>query len=155
VEGSDLPVVRGERALLVQLLQNLVGNAVKFRAPDRPPHVRLSARRVGEAWELECRDNGIGIEQQYAERVFVIFQRLHPKDAYEGTGIGLSLCKKIVEHHGGHIWLEPVVDGPGTAVRWTLPVVPADGEPAGTGTGTSTGTVTGQRADEETTAVGR
>jgi hypothetical protein len=72
-------------------------------------------------WEFECRDNGIGIDPQYAERVFVIFQRLHAKEAYEGTGIGLSLCKKIVEHHGGQIWIEPVDDGPGTSIRWTMP----------------------------------
>jgi light-regulated signal transduction histidine kinase (bacteriophytochrome) len=86
--------------------------------------VHLTARPVGDRWEVECRDNGIGIDAQYAERVFVIFQRLHAKDAYEGTGIGLSLCKKIVEHHGGQIWLEPLPDGPGTSVRFTLPAVP-------------------------------
>ncbi len=130
VTHGELPVVRGERPLLVQLLVNLVGNAVKFRSPDRPPQVHLSARRVGDVWELECRDNGIGIDPQYAERVFVIFQRLHPKDVYEGTGIGLSLCKKIVEHHGGRMWIAPVDDGPGTSIRWTLPAeaVPT-GEP--------------------------
>lgn len=127
VTSDELPVVRGERPLLVQLLQNLVGNAIKFRDPERPPEVRISARRVGDSWELECRDNGIGIDPQYAERVFVIFQRLHPKDVYEGTGIGLALCKKIVEYHGGRIWLGEV-DGPGTSIRWTLPAVeePAD-----------------------------
>ncbi len=94
------------------------------------PEVRITARRVGDSWELECRDNGIGIDPQYAERVFVIFQRLHPKDVYEGTGIGLALCKKIVEYHGGRIWLgEP--DGPdrhGTSIRWTLPAVAEPGQ---------------------------
>jgi signal transduction histidine kinase len=125
VTHDRLPVVRAERALVVQLLQNLVGNAVKFRDPARPPHVHLTARRSGDRWELECRDNGIGIDEQYADRVFVIFQRLHPKDSYEGTGIGLSLCKRIVEHHGGEIWIAPVTDGAGTSIRFTLPAVPA------------------------------
>ena len=121
VTHDDLPVVRGEEALLVQLFQNLVGNAVKFRHPDRAPQVHLSARRVDEGWELECRDNGIGIDPQYAERVFVIFQRLHAKDLYEGTGIGLALCKKIVEFHGGRIWI-PETAGEGTSICWLLPV---------------------------------
>ena len=131
VTHDPLPVVRGERALLAMLLTNLVSNAIKFRHPDRPPRVHLSARLAEDddgTWELACTDNGIGIDPQYAERVFVIFQRLHPKDAYEGTGIGLSLCKKIVEHHGGRVWLEPV-DGGGTTVRWTLRA--ADHQPVG------------------------
>ncbi|MBF0689641.1 MAG: CHASE3 domain-containing protein [Cellulomonas sp.] len=121
VTHDDLPVVRAEEPLIVQLFQNLVGNAVKFRHPDRPPQVHVSARRVDGAWEIEARDNGIGIDPQYVERVFVIFQRLHAKDVYEGTGIGLALCKKIVEFHGGRIWI-PQTDGDGTTVRWTLPV---------------------------------
>ncbi|GCD19681.1 histidine kinase [Cellulomonas algicola] len=120
VTHDPLPTVRGEEALLVQLFQNVIGNAVKFRAPDRVPHVHVSARQVGDEWELECRDNGIGIDAQYAERVFVIFQRLHAKDVYEGTGIGLALCKKIVEFHGGRIWIEPTQDV-GTRILWTLP----------------------------------
>ncbi|QCB93906.1 sensor histidine kinase [Cellulomonas shaoxiangyii] len=120
VTHDDLPVVRGEEPLLVQLFQNLVGNAVKFRHPDRVPSVHVSARRVEDSWEIECRDNGIGIDPQYAERVFVIFQRLHAKDVYEGTGIGLALCKKIVEFHGGRIWI-PETAGEGTTIRLTLP----------------------------------
>lgn len=128
ITHDELPVVRGERPLLVQLLQNLVGNAIKFRDPDRPPTVHLGAVRMGESWQLDCRDNGIGIDPRYAERVFVIFQRLHPKDVYEGTGIGLALCKKIVEYHGGRIWIDEV-DGPGTSVCWTLPAAgPAAGD---------------------------
>ncbi|TQL04464.1 ATP-binding protein [Cellulomonas sp. SLBN-39] len=132
VTHDPLPTVRGEEALLVQLFQNLVGNAVKFRHPDRAPHVHVGARRVDEGWEVDCRDNGIGIDPQYAERVFVIFQRLHPKDLYEGTGIGLALCKKIVEFHGGRIWI-PETDGEGTTVRLLLPV-PDDDRPDAGGT---------------------
>lgn len=120
VEVGDLPVVLGQQTLLVQLFQNLVGNALKFRHPDRTPRVTLGAVRREDAWELWCSDNGIGIDQQYADRVFVIFQRLHAKDAYEGTGIGLALCKKIVEFHGGEIWLDTDVEQ-GTTIRWTLP----------------------------------
>ncbi|MFC8599629.1 ATP-binding protein [Isoptericola sp. NPDC057191] len=123
VTHDPLPVVRGERALLAMLLTNVVGNAVKFRDPGRPPRIHLSARRLEApeaGWEISCADNGIGIDPQYAERVFVIFQRLHPKDVYTGTGIGLALVKRVVEHHGGRVWLEPS-EGGGTTVRWTLP----------------------------------
>ncbi|WP_231384200.1 ATP-binding protein [Cellulomonas sp. URHD0024] len=123
VTHDPLPVVRGEAPLLVQLLQNLVGNSLKFRAPERPPRVHIGARRVGDYWELECRDNGIGIDDQYAERVFVIFQRLHPKDVYAGTGIGLALCKRIVEFHGGQIGID-TSGTEGTCIRWTLPAAP-------------------------------
>jgi signal transduction histidine kinase len=120
IEADPLPEVRGEAGLLAQLFQNLLGNAVKFRGDDAPL-VRVTVTDRGDTWELAVLDNGIGVEPQYAERVFVIFQRLHPKSAYEGTGIGLAMCKRIVEHHGGRIWLEPGPDG-GTAVRFTLPV---------------------------------
>ena len=132
VTADPLPVVPGQAGLLTQLLQNLVANAVKFRAPDRPPRVHVGARRSddGECWELSVADNGIGIEPQYAERVFVIFQRLHAKEEYGGTGIGLALCKRIVEHHGGAIWLD-ASSGQGTTVRWTLPARAATGAPAG------------------------
>jgi signal transduction histidine kinase len=119
VTHEPLPVVRGERALLTTLLMNVVSNAIKFRHPDRAPRVHLTARRGEGSWELACTDNGIGIDPQYAERVFVIFQRLHPKDVYSGTGIGLALVKRVVEHHGGRVWVEPAAEG-GATVRWTL-----------------------------------
>ncbi|MFN8074794.1 MAG: ATP-binding protein [Kineosporiaceae bacterium] len=134
---GDLPTVQGQAGLLRQLLANLVGNAVKFRGSD-PPVVELGARLLDGEWELWCRDNGIGIGPEYVDKVFVIFQRLHGRDAYEGTGIGLALCKKIVEFHGGRIWIgvsEPGTAPQGTTVRWTLPSTPAGaaGDPHGDG----------------------
>ncbi|WP_250444973.1 sensor histidine kinase [Actinotalea sp. C106] len=125
VTSSGLPVVRGEAPLLTQLLQNLVGNAIKFRHPERAPEVGLAAQRDGDAWELSCHDNGIGIDPQYADRVFVIFQRLHAKEVYEGTGIGLALSKKIVEYHGGDIWIDDDV-AEGATIRWRLPAPTED-----------------------------
>jgi signal transduction histidine kinase len=130
VESDPLPVVRGEPALLVALFQNLVGNAVKFRRPDVAPVVRITCTSTadGDEHEIVVRDNGIGIEPDYAERVFVIFQRLHAKDAFEGTGIGLALCRKIVEHHGGRIAVDTTSPDttatgpdPGATIRVTLP----------------------------------
>ena len=126
VSAGDLPTLRGEAPLLAQLVTNLVGNGLKFRRPDVAPVVRFEAERVGDYWQFACRDNGIGIDAQYAERVFVIFQRLHAKEVYEGTGIGLALCKKIVEYHGGDIWVDQAVTE-GTVVRWTLPAAPVAG----------------------------
>jgi signal transduction histidine kinase len=126
IEHDPLPSVRGERSLLVSLLQNLLANAVKFRGAE-PLHVRLAARREGGMWELSCADNGIGVEPEYAERIFVIFQRLHSKEAYEGTGIGLALCRKIAEYHGGRIWLDTDYDG-GACIRFTLPLAHEESE---------------------------
>jgi signal transduction histidine kinase len=130
-----LPTVVGDRSLLASLYQNLVANAVKFRHPDRRARVELGARASEDGWELWCADNGIGIEPRHADRVFLVFQRLHSRDAYAGTGIGLALCRKIVEHHGGEIWIDTddAVGELGTIVRWTLPASPADpDEPAAT-----------------------
>ena len=117
----ELPTVTGDTALLRQLLLNLIGNALKFHREGVPPMVALTAQRLGDEWEIAVTDNGIGIEPEYADKVFVIFQRLHGRDAYPGTGIGLALAKKIVEFHGGRIRLDGS-DGHGTVVRVTLPV---------------------------------
>lgn len=120
VTSDTLPTVNGESTLLVQLFQNLVANAVKFHGAD-PPRVHIGVRGAGDVWELSCSDNGIGIEEQYADKIFVIFQRLHARDSYGGTGIGLAMCKKIVEHHGGRIWLDTTAIS-GAVFRWSLPV---------------------------------
>jgi signal transduction histidine kinase len=122
ITWTELPMVRGDEPLLATLLANLVSNALKFRRPDRPPKVQVSARPADDGWEITCRDNGIGVDGDFADKIFVIFQRLHPKDAYPGTGIGLAIAKKIVEFHGGRIWLDPDVTD-GAAVRFTLPAI--------------------------------
>jgi signal transduction histidine kinase len=116
---DPMPGVHGERALLQQLFVNLVGNSLKFRDSDRVPAIRIEVRSMRAHWEISVVDNGIGIDAQYAERVFVIFQRLHSREEYPGTGIGLSLVKRIVEYHKGRIWIEPAAGG-GTIVRFTL-----------------------------------
>jgi signal transduction histidine kinase len=137
VTAGDLPVVNGDTGLLTQLFQNLIGNGLKFHR-DVPPQITVTAERDGDEWNLSCADNGIGIEPEYADRIFVIFQRLHGRDAYEGTGIGLALCKKIVEFHGGRIWLDTSAEV-GTTIRWTLPARAEDagaGSPAGSPAGT-------------------
>jgi light-regulated signal transduction histidine kinase (bacteriophytochrome) len=125
-EIGELPHVHGDKGLLQQLVVNLLGNGLKFHRDGVPPVVRMSAERVGDEWEIKVSDNGIGIEPEYAEKVFVIFQRLHGRDRYPGTGIGLALSKKIVEFHGGRIGLDPRSEAePGATLRFTLPAVPA------------------------------
>ena len=124
VEIGELPTVLGEQPLLTAVFQNLIANAIKFRS-DAPPDVRIDAAAGDGEWTITCSDNGIGIEPEYAERVFVIFQRLHAKDRYGGTGIGLAMRRKIVEYHGGAIWLEETA-GPGTTFRFTLPMTEED-----------------------------
>ncbi|MBM0279975.1 CHASE3 domain-containing protein, partial [Micromonospora sp. STR1s_6] len=123
--SGPLPVISGEEPLLT----NLVSNSIKFRRPDVPSKVHVSARLVGADWEISCEDNGIGIEPEFADKIFVIFQRLHSKDAYPGTGIGLAIVKKIVEYHGGRVWVDTAVSE-GTAIRFTLPALPGEVEAA-------------------------
>jgi PAS domain S-box-containing protein len=122
VEG-ELPEVMADEPRLVMLLQNLVGNGLKYAAPGRAPLVRVGATRRQGEWEVRVRDNGVGIEERFFERIFVIFQRLHTREEYSGTGIGLALCKKIVERHGGRIWVESR-PGAGSEFCFTLPDSP-------------------------------
>ena len=105
VTHDDLPTVEVDPFQLTQLFQNLIGNAIKFRR-DFAPCVHVSAQREGSEWAFSVRDNGIGIDPEYTVRVFAIFQRLHTREEYAGTGIGLAICKKIVERQGGRIWVD-------------------------------------------------
>jgi chemotaxis family two-component system sensor kinase Cph1 len=120
VSCEHLPAITGDRAQLAQLFQNLIGNAIKFHS-EQPPRIRISAKRSGREWAFSVRDNGIGIAPDYADRVFVLFQRLHQRARYPGTGIGLAICKRIVECHEGRIWFESE-RGRGTTFRFTIPV---------------------------------
>ncbi len=119
VTRGEMPVVRGIESQIAELFQNLIGNALKFHG-DQPPLIHVSARRSGCAWEFSVGDNGIGIAPEYQEKIFEIFRRLHGRGKYPGTGIGLTVCRKIVVHHGGEISVESE-EGKGATFRFTLP----------------------------------
>jgi hypothetical protein len=119
ISRGALPTVMADATQLGQLFQNLIANAIKFRN-HHAPVVRISAERKGTEWVFTVADNGIGFDPEYADRVFVMFQRLHGRDAYPGTGIGLAVCKKIVERHGGKIWVDSK-PGEGACFHFTLP----------------------------------
>jgi signal transduction histidine kinase len=128
IEAGPLPVVRAQLTLMTVVFQNLLSNALKFKG-EGPPRIVVTAERDGAFWSFSVSDNGIGIEPQYADRVFLIFQRLHDRAAYPGTGIGLAMCRKIVEYFGGRIWLDTGV-GDGARFCFTVPAlsdtVPSD-----------------------------
>ncbi|MGS2616633.1 sensor histidine kinase [Micromonospora sp. LZ34] len=128
ITRDPLPTVQGDPTLLTMLWQNLLGNAVKFRSPDRAPRIRVTVTDTPDGWSFTVEDNGIGIDPRYAEKIFVIFQRLHPRGSYPGTGIGLAVCKKIVEYHGGTLSLDETYTG-GARFRFTLPRPPAPAVP--------------------------
>jgi PAS domain S-box-containing protein len=119
VTSGTLPTVHADAGQLEQVLQNLIFNALKFRG-DEPPRVHVSAAREDGAWHFSVRDNGIGLDMEFADRIFVIFQRLHGRDQYGGTGIGLAICRKIIERHGGRIWVESA-PGAGATFHFTIP----------------------------------
>jgi light-regulated signal transduction histidine kinase (bacteriophytochrome) len=120
VTYDPMPSVPADEAQMAQLFQNLMGNALKFRAPSVQPRIHAGVKDLGHAFEFSVADNGIGIEPQYFERIFMVFQRLHNKGEYPGTGIGLAIVKKVVERHGGHIRVESKL-GEGSAFIFTLP----------------------------------
>jgi len=123
VTHDPLPGITADGIQMVQLFQNLIGNAIKFQEEGRQPQVHISAEDAGDDWLFSFRDNGIGIDPQSSERIFTIFQRLHARGTYPGTGIGLSVCKRIVERHGGRIWVESE-PGKGATFKFTLPKTP-------------------------------
>ena len=121
ITHDPMPTLPVDRGQMVRLFQNLIGNAVKYRKPDEPSKVHVSAEQRGQEWVISIRDNGIGFDPQYASSIFVPFKRLHTAEEYPGTGVGLAICKRIVQAHGGRIWAESV-PGEGTTFAFTLPV---------------------------------
>ena len=119
ITHGELPTVRADGTQLAQLFQNLIGNALKFRGAA-PPKIHVDARREENVWHFSVRDNGIGIDSKHQDRIFLIFQRLHSRQQYPGTGIGLAICKRIVDRHGGRIWVESE-PGQGATFHFTIP----------------------------------
>lgn len=129
IAHGDLPIVSINRSHLLSLLQNLVGNGVKYHRPGSTPKVEVNAADHGQEWVFSVRDNGIGIASSDHNRIFEIFTRLHSRSEYSGTGIGLTICKKIITFYKGRIWVEPCT-GDGSMFKFSLPKIPADHQPA-------------------------
>ena len=125
ITHNDLPAVTADKSQLIKVFQNLIANAIKFKKEDEPPKIHVSARKdlQKNQYIFSVQDNGIGMDPQYAERIFTLFQRLHTRDEYQGTGIGLSVAKRIVERHGGRIWVESEL-GKGSTFYFSLPINP-------------------------------
>ena len=121
IKNFSLPEVKGNKVQITQIFQNLIGNAIKYKG-EKKPVIEISAEKKGEFWQFAVKDNGIGIEEWFSERIFIVFQKLHDYKKYPGSGIGLALCKRVVEKHGGKIWFESEV-GKGTSFYFTLPVL--------------------------------
>jgi light-regulated signal transduction histidine kinase (bacteriophytochrome) len=126
LQRDPLPMVVVDGAQLAQVFQNLLTNAIKFRRPDAPPNVHVSAERRERECVISVRDHGIGLDTQYADRIFMIFQRLHGPKEYPGTGIGLAVCKKVIERNGGRIWVEST-EGEGATFHFTLALAEGGG----------------------------
>jgi PAS domain S-box-containing protein len=126
ITHDPLPTVKGDESQLMQLFQNLIGNGIKFRGKN-PPKIHIGLSRGTAGWLLQFQDNGIGIDKRYVEQIFMPFRRLHTITQYPGSGIGLAICKKVAEHHGGHVWVESVV-GEGSTFFVTIPESPANQE---------------------------
>src|SRR5207302_8261183 len=120
VSVGSLPAVHGDPTQLGQLFQNLLTNALKFSRPGLPPRVAVSAEPSGDGWTFSVADNGIGVAPEARDRIFQMFQRLHRREDYPGTGIGLAICRRVTDNHGGRIWAEDNAEG-GTTFRFTLP----------------------------------
>lgn len=122
ITHENLPEIMADKRQMIQLFQNLIGNAIKFRKPEITPkiHIKTYKDKNENEYVFSVQDNGIGMDPQYAERIFIIFQRLHTLDEYEGTGIGLAVSKRIVERHGGHIWVESEPND-GSTFYFTVP----------------------------------
>jgi light-regulated signal transduction histidine kinase (bacteriophytochrome) len=126
VTHDPMPTIQVDRGQMVRLFQNLIGNALKYRKPNQPPKIHVSAEQTGREWVITIEDNGIGFDPEYASTIFMPFKRLHQVAEYPGSGVGLAICKRIVEAHGGRIWAESK-PGEGASFRFTLPV---EGRPA-------------------------